>query len=439
MLLLGASAAALAAGVHAGMTATAARSLVPGLRLIENNPHAETTDFEALAAALGRFTPRIHLDCPRALLLDVSGCERLFGTLDALAAQVAATVSRLGYTTQPGMADNPTTAYTLALAGDEDISSAPVSALRVEPSDLKHLQALGVATIGALQALPREQLPARFSKQLLLRQRQLRGELREDFPVFRPPQIISEHLEFEGPTDRHDTLLFAMRRLSVALEERLAALGVGALELEISLRASDGEPVRFALSLTRPTHESRSLAALLLGRFESVDTGERWFEGVSARVPSVGPVTRQQRDLFTGGDHGTERALAELVDELTGRLGMDAVVQASLSADPRPERSYSWQPFAHNAPPNTHRPTMRPATFFEPHEVSVDCDAAGRPEHWQNGRRSSRLVAEPVERVHFGWWAGDGAERNYFAVQDEAGARWWLMQRGSGWFIVGAF
>lgn len=438
MLLLDASPAACNAGVRPGMTATAARSLVPSLALVEQNPEAELADFEALAAALGQFSPRVHLDLPRAILLDTSGCERLFGSETALAVQASASVERLGYTLRTGLAGNATAAYALALSGAGQLDDAPVAALRVEASDLAHFAALGLRTIGQLTAQPLESLPSRFSNLLLTRLRELRGELPEEFPAFRQPEIVAESLQFEGPTDRHDTLLFALRRLAVALEERLTALAAGALALEVSLRASEGEPVKFALALTRPTRESRSLAALLLGRFESVDTGERWFEGIEARVPLLGTIQPPQRDLFSSRDHGADRALGELVDELTGRLGGNAVVRAELTHDPRPERAFAWQPFELGAAP-FRRAAPRPATMFEPHEVEVECDEAGKPLRWQNGGRSSSLIAQPVERVHFGWWIGDGAERDYFGVQDDAGARWWLMRRGDGWFIVGAF
>ncbi len=87
--LLAVSPLAVRAGVCAGMTATAARSLLPGLTLIQNNPDGERADFESLAAALGRFSPRLCTDAPRALLLEISGCVRLFGSESALAAQAA--------------------------------------------------------------------------------------------------------------------------------------------------------------------------------------------------------------------------------------------------------------------------------------------------------------------------------------------------------------
>lgn len=436
--LLAASPVALQAGVRAGMTATAARSLVPGLALAEHNAAAELADLEALTAALCRLSPRVFTDLPRAILLDITGCERLFGSEAALAAQAAATVERLGFTPQTGLAQNATAACALALSGAARLEDAPIEALRIEASDLRHLSALGLYTIGQLTAQPLESLPSRFSGLMLRRLRELRGDVPEEFPAFIQPEIIVEGLQFEGPTDRHDAMLFALRRLAVALEERLTARAAGALALEVSLRATEGAPVRFAMSLSRPTRESSSLAALLLGRFESVDTGERWFDGVEARVPSVGKVQPPQRDLFAGRDHGAERALAELTDELAGRLGVQAVAQAALTHDPRPERAFNWQPFAQGSEP-VKPAAPRPATMFEPHEVSVECDEGGRPVRWQDGSRASGLTAQPVERVHFGWWGGDAGERDYFAVQDDAGARWWLMRRGQGWYIVGAF
>ncbi len=437
--LVAVSAAAAEAGVYPGMTATAARSLVPSLALMEQDLEAERADFEALAAALGRFSPHVHMDFPGALLLDISGCERLFGSEPALAAQTCAAIERLGYTVRPGLADNVTAAYTLALGGVQELDLAPVEALRLVQTDLDYLAALGVRSVGDLRALPPTGLPARFSEVLTARLSALRGEREETFEHFSPPAIIAERLAFEGPTDRYDALVFALRRLAVALEERLAALEAGASTLEVKLNATDGLPVSLTLNLSRPTRQSSSLANLLLGRLESTDLGERWFDGVEACVPVTAPVRAAQRDLFQPQNQAQERALAELVDELAGRLGSGAVVRAELTADPRPERAFVYRPFGEPRAGACSTSPPRPCALFEPHEVHVECDGGGSPVLMRDGPRSTRLVSSRPERVHFGWWVGDDAERDYVAVQDDSGARWWLMARGGRWFIVGAF
>lgn len=439
VMVVDASDLARAAGVRPGMTATAARSLAPELSLVEHKPQAEAADFEALGATLYRFTPRVFFDSPRAVLLDITGCDRLFGTVEGLMAEVHSVLARLGYAARLGLGENATAAYTLALGKTGALVEAPVSALRLEAADHEHLEALGVRRVGELLALPLESLPARFSDVLVARLRELRGSAVEHFTAFHPPQVLCERLEFEGPTDRRDALMFAMQRLAVALEERLAALGAGALALEASLRAHEGPPLTFSMPLGRPTRDSRSLAALLLGRLESVDTAERWFDGVEVRVPVLGPIRPPQRDLFSGKDAAKERSIAALVDELAGRLGADAVVRAELTADPRPERSFAYRPFVAEAAASAAPAAPRPVAVFEPHEVSVECDAAGLPIRWQHGRQISALTSAFPERVNFGWWRGDDAERDYFMVRDEAGAQWWLERRGERWFIAGAF
>ncbi|MCC7507960.1 MAG: DNA polymerase Y family protein [Planctomycetes bacterium] len=439
LIVVAASAPAFTAGVRPGMTATAGRSLIPALRLVEHKPAAEAADFEALAAVLYQFTPRVFLDCPHAVLLDITGCERLFGSAEALVAKARSTLERVGYVAATGLSENATAAYTLALGGTQTLAQAPVAALRLEASDVEHLAALGVRKVGELLALPLDGLLARFSGVLVARLRELRGAAMEEFAPFQPPQVLRERLEFEGPTDRRDVLMFSMQRIAVALEERLAALNAGALALEAVLRAHEGLPVTFSMPLGRPTRESRSLATLLLGRLESVDTAEQWFDGVEVSVPAHGPVKAPQRNLFSGNDAVQERSIAALVDELTGRLGPDAVARAELTADARPERSFVYRPFIGEGAAPAAPQAPRPAVVFDAHEVSVKCDAAGRPVHWQHGRRESRLVPVALERVHFGWWQGDDAERDYYTVQDEAGALWWLQRRGERWYIVGAF
>ncbi|MCC6572355.1 MAG: DNA polymerase Y family protein [Planctomycetes bacterium] len=439
--LVAVSGDALTANVRPGMTATAARAMLPNLALAPLDTAAEDAALDSVAAAMTRFTPRVFIHAPQTVLLDITGCERAAGGEDALVAGVTASLERLGYTVMIGLGENPTVAYTLALGRGRTLRELPVRALRLEASDLDFLAALGISSVGALLDLPLETLPARFSATLLTRLRELRGDAVEEFTPWRAPEILNERLDFVDPTDRRDSLIFALRRIAVALDERLSALASGALSLSVTLRAHEGAPVNFEMALSRPTRDSRSLTALITGRFETVDTGERWFDGLEVRVPSHGSLVAHQRDLFGDFDPAREQSFVELLDELVGRLGADAVSRAEPTADPRPELSFTWRPFT--APPATtaqREPALRPPVVFEPHEVAVDCDEAGKPTGWRDGKRASKLAAiSGPERIHFGWWSGDDAERDYFLVEDENGARWWLMRRADRWFIVGSF
>ncbi|MFM9994225.1 MAG: ATP-binding protein, partial [Phycisphaerales bacterium] len=90
-------AAAARAGVAPGLTLSHARALLPG------GVHAEPYDaartgraLRRLAAWATRFTPVVALDEPDGLLLDASGCERLYGGSGAIVERVLARVRGLG-------------------------------------------------------------------------------------------------------------------------------------------------------------------------------------------------------------------------------------------------------------------------------------------------------------------------------------------------------
>ena len=68
-----------AAGVHEGMSINAALALVPGLHALARNARRERQLLEAVAQRGVRFTPRVSLEPPDGVLLEVRGSLRLFG------------------------------------------------------------------------------------------------------------------------------------------------------------------------------------------------------------------------------------------------------------------------------------------------------------------------------------------------------------------------
>ena len=70
-----------AAGMAPGMSVAQARTLVPGavVHLHEHRPDLDRRLLEALARWLMRFTPRVAVDAPDGVLLDLTGCHRLHG------------------------------------------------------------------------------------------------------------------------------------------------------------------------------------------------------------------------------------------------------------------------------------------------------------------------------------------------------------------------
>lgn len=431
------------------MTLTQARALLPALTASHINDEAEARELHSLAGCTLQLSPRVFLAPPQTLLADLTGCDRALGGEEAALKLAREIFARQGYSAHCALCDNATAAFALALDGGraapildgatcQTLTHVPIERLRLDERSLANLHALGVSTAGALMSLPPATLPSRFGEELVLRVRQLRGEAAEHFTPFNLPEVIRERLEFEGPTDRHDAMMFALRHIATRLADRLEALGIGAARLEATLLATDGKPLAFDLDVSAPTRDPRSLATLLLARFETLDTQERWFDGVEVSVPSRLAVNARQKDLFGVAKEVFSPGLRGLVDELVGKLGVNAVARPVLQPDPRPDRAVAYVPFLERANAGAAAPHGAPAVLWPPQAADVD-EHDGQPVTWHEGpRRHELTVVRGPQRVEFGWWEG-GQARDYFEIEDDSGARLFMFKEGPNWFSCGAY
>ncbi len=79
---------AAAAGVTPGMALNSALALMPELQTLPRDPARERALLDAVAQLGLGFTPRVSLEPPDAVLLEVRGSLRLFGGVRALCEQV---------------------------------------------------------------------------------------------------------------------------------------------------------------------------------------------------------------------------------------------------------------------------------------------------------------------------------------------------------------
>ncbi|HAG77046.1 MAG TPA: DNA polymerase Y family protein, partial [Thauera sp.] len=163
--LIAASASAQAAGIRPGQHATSASALLPELRLHARVPQREAEALNEIASWAGRFTPRVSLSSPDAVLLEIASCLRLFGSAHDITTQVASGLAALGFHARIGLAPTPLAARWFARCGHpagEDwlqaIDQLPLSVLEDEAAcdaDTRALLAgLGLHSLGEVRDLP---------------------------------------------------------------------------------------------------------------------------------------------------------------------------------------------------------------------------------------------------------------------------------------------
>jgi protein ImuB len=450
--LVAVDAAARERGVVPGLSLPAALALEPALDARPREPRRERARLARLADAALGFTPRVSLEPPDGLLLEVRGSLGLFGGAAALCEAVAACCARLGSVVQLALAPTPLAALALAragrplvLAGPERLAGAlaplPLAVLRWPDSALLRLAAMGVRTLGAAQRLPRAGFARRFGRIALEDLDRLVGRRPDPRRPWQPRTAFRGRCEPSFELEQHEAILRHLEPLLADLERFLRSRQSAVLRLRLVLRHRagpfDGRPrtTSLELGLAAPEFEAARFGALFaehLARLvlpAPVVAFELRSGELQARVA-------RSESLWRPGEHGgaAGRESPALIERLRARLGPGAVYGLCLVDEHRPE--HAWRA----AEPGMERASVvagrEPAGVHRPLWLLRPPQPLG-----QGPPRALRLLDGP-ERIESGWWDGHDVTRDYYTARDAGGALLWVFRERRPphrWFLHGVF
>ncbi|MES1197534.1 MAG: DNA polymerase Y family protein [Pseudomonadota bacterium] len=457
---------AAAAGLRPGQSMTDALALCPQMKIVEAEPEEDQRALTRLADWCLRFSPAVAVDAPDGILLDIDGCAHLWGGEEALAHAMLQRLAAQDIPARAAIADTFGAAWALARYGAEDVTIAahndtrrlaplPVAALRIDETVADQLRHLGLKTIAHLTAMPRAALRKRFGAGLMLQLARALGE-EEGALIFRtPPARWIERAVFAEPISTPEAVARIITDLAVRLCAKLDEYGLGALRFDAAFHRCDGETTRRTVRAALPLRDIKRLAALFAPKLESVDPGFG-VEIVTLTALRVQPLTYAQADLDQANPQAAAADLAPFVDRLVNRFGAERVWRATVQESHVPERAVTRV-----APltPATKRLWAscqpRPVRLFaRPHPIDALAVAPDDPPflfRWQ-GRAHRIRNAEGPERIAAEWWRKPWSDneidrvRDYYQVEDEAGARFWLFRTGlygserpTRWWLHGLF
>jgi protein ImuB len=429
----------------------AAAELWAGLHL----PGLASADVLAqLALTLQRFTPRVSLEPPDGVLLEVKGSLHLFAGLAGMKRELTHACRQHGLALVLAFAPTARGALTAARAGRPleiidrgqltgQLAPLPLTALRWPEDTCARLARLGVRTIGALLRLPRAGFARRFGTAQLLMLDELIGRTAQVRANFLPRERFRRRRELLSELEDHARLGAALAPLFAALDTFLTARQCGVIELECRLLHRHAPATRCVLALASPCTDARRLAELLQQHLAAITLPEP-VRSCELRADALLPYQAGSAGLWQPGEHGGEAGAqaGELIERLRARLGTDAVHGLAVRAGHRPERSWEM-----TAPPPAAAParaaaahegvtqTRRPLWILpapEPLTVQQGLPVRGGP---------LQLVSEP-ERIETGWWDEGEITRDYYRALDIHGVRLWVFRERScphGWFLHGIF
>lgn len=458
-----ASAAAL--GLRAGQKAADAHALAPDLACAEAEPAADAAALEALADWCVRFSPAVAPDAPDGLFLDVDGVAHLWGGEAALLADLRRRLEGAGIGARLALADTAGAAWALAHFGEDGtiapphgqaplLGPLPPAALRLAPEAAAQMERLGLKRLGQVIGLPRGPLARRFGRETVTRLDQALGQAREALAFRRPPTPWFARAAFAEPISAPEDLARACADVTAALCARLEAAGRGARRFRLAFHRLDGQAPELCAGLAFPGRDAARIARLLQPRLETVDPGFG-IEVATLAAEEVEPLAGRQASL-AGAEAADEADLAPLVDRLANRLGEARVWKARAAESHVPELAVvRARPLGEKPARGWDAALPRPLRLFrrpEPIEAMAPIPDDPPVQFRWRGRLHRVRRAEGPERIAEEWWkapleqASPDHVRDYYRVEDQEGARFWVFRAGlyrqgeaARWWMHGLF
>ena len=360
--LVGVDAVAARLGLTVGLTLADARARHPALVAVEAAPAEEARLLERLCDWSSRYTPLAALDRPDGLMLDISGVAHLFGGEAGLVEDCRARLAAQGIAARAGVAGNPRAAFALARFSAQTIApetlsdkafaklfhDLPLAALGLDAKTVADMARAGLRRIGDVAFRPRAPITARFGALPVARLDEVRGATRVSIaPRFPPPDFVAER-RFASPVQTVEAIELSLRKLADDLVVLLERRAKGARRVELSLYRVDGAVRRIAVGASRPLNEARALVRLFAEKLASPqeDAIDAGFGVDLMRLAclTAEPLAPSQGEIERAHEAERARALADLVDRLSARLGARAVMRRDLVEAHLPELAEAAAP-----------------------------------------------------------------------------------------------
>lgn len=458
MLIESVSRQALQKGIRPGMVLADCKAIFPELEMLEAEPGRAVKLLQALAEWSIAYTPFVAIDLPDGLILDTSGCTHLWGGEAQYLENINQRLNAFGYTTQCAVADTIGAAWALARFGDtpavvrpnhqrEALWALPPAALRLDTTVLTKLKKLGLQRIGSFIDMPRPALRRRFGISLPMRLGQALGQEIEIAVPIKPVEPYQERLCSLEPISTATGISIALEQLLQMLCKRFENEGMGLRQAIFKAFRIDGDIQQIEIGTGQPSRNPNHLFRLFEHKIATLQP-DLGFEMFILEAPKTETITNEQAAIWSASGQNNSK-VAELLDRVAVRTGAGAITRYLPAEHYWPERSVK------PAVPLWEKPSVswqtqwpRPAHLLpRPEAIEVTALLPDYPPMLFRYKGSVYKVvkSDGPERIEQEWWLADGLYRDYYCIEDENGARYWLFRSGPydkgkpQWFIHGFF
>lgn len=460
MVIKSVNVVAAANGICCGTVVADARAVYPGLEVFDDKPQLVEQLLKALGEWCIRYTPVVAVDLPNGLILDISGCAHLWGGEAAYLNEILKRLSAFGYHVKAAIADTIGSAWAVCYFGDqgaaivepgrqaEALSPLPAAALRLEDTVVEKLRKLGFYQVKSFLHMQRRALRRRFGQAMLDRIDQALGWVKERIEPICPIVPYQERLPSLEAIRTKTGIEIALKKLLEGLCKRLEKEGQGLRKCSLKTYRVDGRQQLIEIGTSRASRNIQHLFKLFEDKISTIAPG-LGIELFVLEAAVVEDLSANQEAIWSTTTGNQQALIAELIDRISGKVGEKAVHRYLPAEHHWPEYAVKLADSLEEQPATDWPLDLpRPLHLLPiPQAIEVTVRLPDYPPmlfHFQ-GKLHRVKKADGPERIEQEWWLRKGEYRDYYCVEDEQGARYWLFRLGHydnatpEWFLHGFF
>ena len=458
------NASALQCGVVPDMTLADACAVCPNLLTEPRDKLRESRLLLALHKWADRFSPRISVDTPDGLMLDVTGCAHLFGGEDQLAEAILEDCEAMTIKAQLAIANTRRAARSFAkIISDQkfisdpdnertEFKNLPISALELDTAIETELDKLGIVMVGDLARFKSSELARRFSVYLPKALDELFGYRHDPVVPSASPKVFAASMSLPEEISHTEGLMHILKRLTERVCTRLSNEGYAARGFALFLRCVDGQKRECRIGFARANRDVTSILRQFAKPVETLqfDFGVEWL-----RLLALEPELFVSTQIKAGdAAQANSDSLDQTLTTLGNRLGFDRLYHPISRPGHQPEREFGFTSIVDTHPPEPaeEQTYPRPERIFNPYPLHTE-EAGHPPKQFRFKGKDYRLIsAKGPERIAPYSWDDTHIPdaiflRDYWRIRAEdfhkAHRLFWLMcfphHPEKGWYLCGEF
>lgn len=450
---------AAAKGVFKGMSLADARAIVPSLNIVAERPGLIENILRRIGEWCIRFTPIVSMDPPAGLILDVSGCTHLWNGDDAYIKELGSRLEAYGYKIGIALAPTPGAAWACArfhgqkkVISPSDLLSSilplPPESLRVDEETAAMLHKLGLTRLHDFITMPASVLLNRFGKTINQRIEQMLGKTEEIVQPLFPLENEQQRLPTPELILTRTGIEIALQRTLKALCECLRKTNSGIRRCVFKIYKYDGKMQEISINTHQASCNFPHLFKLFEIRISDLDPGPGIELFILECTQAERNIPSQEKIWEVAAGLNADK-ISELLDKISVRLGENSIARYLPAEHHWPERSYRPARGLDERISIVWRKIPRPLELLT-HPIPIEV-AAPIPDYppmlfRHKGKLHRIKKADGPERIEREWWLEEGEHRDYYALEDEEGRRYWVYRSGPysesrswQWFLCGYF